>query len=50
MYIITYKYIKYIKPFYEELQEPITVNYPKICTFLKKVRLCLCSIIKILAI
>ena len=34
--IYTYKYIKYIKPFYEELQETITVNYPKICTFLKK--------------
>ena len=34
--IYTYKYIKYIKPFYEELQETITVNYPKICTFFKK--------------
>ena len=40
MYIITYKYtykyIKYIKPLYKELQETITVNNLKICTFTKK--------------
>ena len=38
MQIYTYKYIKYIRPFYEELQETRTVKYPQICTILKNIQ------------